>query len=263
MMMKFSVLFGLSAAADLAAAGAVARQASPTTCSNTVSSILDSSDPGIDCLAPGGLEFIISLAKSGQNDQLPVNVDLWLYDFCDVGACSNQTLGNVAGNISTACGSTFGNITLGNAADFATVLKNDYPVIRDMMCLANTANDGFKFCMTQMFSGKVVTALQTTDPVQVITALVDQAFNSDCNECTKAAYQLFNPIFPQMNGTGLITQACGPAFAATLNISAVDIRQNAAPGVFSEKSNKGRVVAGSTPTVAALLLAVAAVLTLV
>ncbi|KAJ7792064.1 hypothetical protein B0H14DRAFT_2624326 [Mycena olivaceomarginata] len=67
------------------------------------------------------------------------------------GNSSAPILEGIANNISAGCGSSFSNTPLPPALSLITTFKNDYPVIREMMCLQNTAaND--KFCMTELLT---------------------------------------------------------------------------------------------------------------
>jgi hypothetical protein len=48
---------------------------------------------------------------------------------------SAPILEGIANNISAGCGSSFSNTPLPPALSLITTFKNDYPVIREMMCL--------------------------------------------------------------------------------------------------------------------------------
>ncbi|KAJ7935836.1 hypothetical protein B0H13DRAFT_1853949 [Mycena leptocephala] len=217
MMMKFSAFFGLTAAAGLAAATVnVPREASPS-CVSAINTILSSPEPGINCLAPGALNTIISEAsKNATVEVLAGAIDHWLDEMCAVGFCSPETLEHVAANITAGCGTTFDGIALPSAIGLVTALKVDYPVIRDMMCLKNS-NANKQYCMTELLSQSKVSLFDMTDPVVVVEELIFSAFNGDCNDCTRAAFGLSNALIPGLDGNALLTSMCGANFTASLS----------------------------------------------
>jgi len=233
-MMKISVFFGMVAAAGLATAGVVPRQSSATSCSNAITPLLDSSE--LACLAPGKLVAMIDDIKTGvQPADLATSVDLWLFDFCAVGSCSNQTLTNVAGNITTSCGTSFDGIPI--PSGLASLVQTDFPVIRNLLCLSDKTTGAF--CMKETIAS-INGTIQTSDPAVALTALVDAAFSTACTDCGKAAFQIYNPVFPQLNATEAITATCNTSFASSLDTPALTVEQSAAPGVFT--AQKGGAV---------------------
>ncbi|KAJ6563435.1 hypothetical protein DFH09DRAFT_848291, partial [Mycena vulgaris] len=139
------------------------------------------------------------------------SINNWLTGMCSVGftACSPQTLGHVATNVSAGCG------TLPefepNAAIPRANLTREYPVIRDVMCLKKWANN--KFCMTELLTKyNAITQLSLTDPTVLLQDFTFGLFNLDCNECTKATFQLLAPLSDGESSTALITAVCGANF---------------------------------------------------
>jgi hypothetical protein len=136
----------------------------------------------------------------------------------------------VAANVSAGCGSNIGDIALSSPASVLATVQLGYPIIRNMMCLQECVSPyvgtvkfslyhdfnlstNFNFCMSKNWTTAALQLAMVNDPVAVVEQLIAKSFNTDCNECTKAAFQLYNKAFPQINGTGLITDACGANFA--------------------------------------------------
>ncbi|KAJ7463261.1 hypothetical protein FB451DRAFT_1403904 [Mycena latifolia] len=273
-MMKFRLaIFGLAAAAGLTAVAAVSLpRAELPTCANAVNTVLTAPDPNLNCIRPLALSSLIRQGTTNNALASVTNsINLWLTQFCSVGFCPLDTLEKSATTISTGCGSNFGSFDLpaGGATPLIDALKTSYPVVRDMMCLKNV-NNGNKFCMTELLSQANVTALNFADPAAIVEALILRAFNTDCNECTRAAFQLASKISNFESGT--IGGICGTTFAAGLTTSAplgiVQTAPNvqfgaapASPGAAGPApSNGGGALA---PTAAFLLLATSAFFTLV
>lgn len=69
--------------------------------------------------------------------------------------------------------------------------------------------------MTELLTAANLTAFDLTDSATVIEHLIFAAFNSDCNECTKAAFDLFDNLIPGFNATALVESQCGANFSCT------------------------------------------------
>ncbi|KAJ6512385.1 hypothetical protein DFH09DRAFT_1197328 [Mycena vulgaris] len=224
-MMLKSAFLCLAAAAGLAAAASVSR-AAVSACGTAVNNILTATDPNLGCIAPAGIKAIISQAVPLANGSFTVPtaaVDNWLTQMCGVGFCSPQTLQRVAATITGGCGTSFGTFVLPGAAQLVSILTTDYPVFRQMMCLRNSAV-GNKFCMTEAFAQSAISDINLADPAGTVQSLISTAFNTDCNQCTKAAFQLVNKVMPL--GSDAITRSCGPAFG-DINASPIGISQAA------------------------------------
>ncbi|KAJ7815642.1 hypothetical protein B0H14DRAFT_3745521 [Mycena olivaceomarginata] len=247
MMIKFSTVFGFAAAAGLAAAAAVnTPRTALFACASAIDGILSSPDPGINCLAPGALNAIVQTGS--QNLSVEVvggQIDHWLTQIAPI-------LEGIANNISAGCGSSFSNTPLPPALSLITTFKNDYPVIREMMCLQNTAaND--KFCMTELLTQANLGSFKlAADKPEVLAQLLTASFNLDCNECTKAAWTLAKTIAPSF-GTTPVDAVCGANFTATLNTTAKGVTQLAVQKEFS--TSKNGVAALAIPTFTGFLLA--------
>ncbi|KAJ6615088.1 hypothetical protein B0H10DRAFT_1950214 [Mycena sp. CBHHK59/15] len=112
-----------------------------------------------------------------------------------------STLAHVAGNITAGCRSQFGHISLGSVQNVVQSLQADYPIIREMMCLQNS-------------SPSSISRFEFSDLVTIMEQLIFGAFNSDCNECTKAVFALYNQHIPGIDGTAYIENVCGTNFTA-------------------------------------------------
>ncbi|KAJ7864651.1 hypothetical protein B0H13DRAFT_1637607, partial [Mycena leptocephala] len=138
----------------------------------------------------------------------------WLGFMCGTGSCSNQTLESLASTVEAGCGSDLSGlpgISLPPGLSVVAALKQNYPVMRDLFCLRNTARSN-QFCMTELLADNRTADLYNADPAAMVGKLVDLALNNlDCNECTKAAYSIAKTIQPSL-GTDNITLACGANF---------------------------------------------------
>ncbi|KAJ7119173.1 hypothetical protein C8R44DRAFT_982819 [Mycena epipterygia] len=239
MMMKFA-FFGLTAAAALTAVAAASiPRAELSACGSAINSILSSLDPGFNCIAPGALNDIIALTnKNASFDVVTSTVDHWLTEMCGAGSCSNDTLSQISGNVSTPCGADLLNAT-------------DYSFLRETMCLKDsTAN---KFCVTEAITPEGAADISGSSPELTILGLFlsSSALGATCNECTKAQYQL--SVKAGSSNFQPINDICGANFTATLNSTAVGITQAAVNSDFKVKSKNG---AGTlAPTTGLFLLA--------
>ncbi|KAJ7114251.1 hypothetical protein C8R44DRAFT_881119 [Mycena epipterygia] len=184
------------------------------------------------CLRTGPLTEIVKSATTHERLAPVARVDEiegWLEFMCEMGFCSPQTLESIASTIEAGCGSDLSGlpgITLPQGLSMVTALKQNYPIVRDLLCLRNTAQ-GNKFCMTELIVDNRTQDLYNADPTAMVGKLVGRALNNlDCNECTKAAYGIAKSIQPNL-GTGDIDVACGANFTATLNTTAVGINHTA------------------------------------
>jgi hypothetical protein len=201
---------------------------------NTISNLANeqtvNKNANFECYSPFFLGDVITQAASTNSSKFIESTNDWLVQMCGRGSCNSQVIQTVAANVSAGCGSNIGDIALSSPASVLATVQLGYPIIRNMMCLQDT---NFNFCMSKNWTTAALQLTMVNDPVAVIEQLISKSFNTDCNECTKAAFQLYNKAFPQINGTGLITDVCGADFAATLNNPVVNIRQSAQNGTYS------------------------------
>ncbi|KAJ6563437.1 hypothetical protein DFH09DRAFT_1279004 [Mycena vulgaris] len=243
-MMLESAFLCLAAAAGLAAAASVSR-AAISACGTAVNNILTATDPNLGCIAPAGIKAVISQAVTlddGSSTVPTAAVDDWLTQMCGVGFCSPQTLQRIAATITGGCGASFGAFKLPAAAQFVSTLTTDYPIFRQMMCLRNSAA-GNKFCMTEAFVQSVSSKIDFADPAGTVQSLINLASNGDCNQCTKAAFQLINKVIPL--GSDKITKTCGPAFG-DINAPPIGISQAAINVAFPVTGAPSGNSAGNT-----------------
>jgi hypothetical protein len=73
--------------------------------------------------------------------------------------------------------------------------------------------------MTELLADNRMVDLYNADPAAMVGKLMDLALNNtDCNECTKAAYAIAKTIQPNL-GTGDIDVACGANFTGAAILS--------------------------------------------
>lgn len=132
-------------------------------CSAAINNTLYSTDPGMFCLRTGPLTEIVKSATTHENLAPVARVDEiegWLEFMCETGFCrcvavvissmrlvfftdinispSPQTLESIASTIEAGCGSDLSGlpgITLPQGLSVVTALKQNYPVVRDLLCL--------------------------------------------------------------------------------------------------------------------------------
>ncbi|KAJ6566582.1 hypothetical protein B0H19DRAFT_1257784 [Mycena capillaripes] len=242
--MKFA-FFTATAAAALAAVAAASiprdDSSSFSSCGTTIESLVSSSNPAFNCLAPVQLKDVLALGnKNSSVAESTSTVNTWLTAFCGVGSCTADTISQLSNSVNSTCGTGDFNVT-------------DFVAIRETLCLKDTTAN--TFCTTEGFTqGSTVT--NTSDPgsgaIGVLFGIL--AASSDnfapCNECAKARYQL------RVKAGGstdfqILNQSCGANFTATLNSTVVGVSQEAVAGDF--KSNGAVVFA---PTAGLLLLVI-------
>jgi len=226
-----------------ASAASVSRR-DEASCSAAINNTLYSTAPGMFCLRTGALRAIVKSATTHQRVAPSFRVDQitgWLEFMCETGFCSPQTLESIASTIEAGCGSDLSGlpgITPPQGLSVVAALKQNYPIVRDLLCLRNTAQ-GNKFCMTELIADNRTQDLYNADPAAMVGKLMDLALNNlDCNECTKAAYGITKSIKPNF-GTGDIDAACGANFTATLNTTAVGINHTALAVEFTSNGVMG------------------------
>ncbi|KAJ7171398.1 hypothetical protein C8R46DRAFT_1262841 [Mycena filopes] len=219
MLMKISTLFVLTAAAGLTAA-APTNTTTPASCAAAIDSILTSTQPGINCIAPAALSQLVRTAAGASDaDAIRNQMDIWLDKMCGVGFCSNSTLEYIAGTISAGCTSGLGSLPIPAPLALVSTLKTDYPVVRQMMCLKNTQAQN-EYCMSELLGAQAKLGnFASASADTAVSALIGQAFNLDCNECTKAAFSLGKTLDPTL-GVAALNNVCGANFTATLSTAA-------------------------------------------
>ncbi|KAJ7919574.1 hypothetical protein B0H13DRAFT_1988350 [Mycena leptocephala] len=235
-MMNF-VFFTLTAAAALTAVSAASIPRDDS-CGSSLESLVTSSDPGLNCLAPTALKDVFALGtkKNASVDDVKNTVSTWLTDFCGVGTCSADTVNKISTSVNASC-----SVDTFNTTDFAG--------LRESLCLKDTVAN--TFCTVESLSqGSTDTnSTDTASPGEVMLAifLASSTLFSPCNECAKAQYQLGvkagNTDFQVLN------DRCGANFTATLNSTVVGVAQTA---VTTEFKNAAGPLA---PTAGMLLIA--------
>ncbi|KAJ6461045.1 hypothetical protein C8R45DRAFT_1029060 [Mycena sanguinolenta] len=187
-------------------------------------SLLSSSNPQFSCLAPFG-----NLSDLGSTN---------------ASACSTDTLNQVV-NITSGC------------SDFnGTGFAESYPEYRELFCLKDTTNN--TFCATEAFGpgnstdttdDTSSTPVNNPEDVLFILAFASSGFGT-CTECTKAQYQV-GVEFGQTDASGFLSQ-CGADFVASLNNTAVGIKQTAVTSQSGSKNGASSIM----PTAVLILLAV-------
>jgi hypothetical protein len=68
--------------------------------------------------------------------------------------------------------------------------------------------------MTELLTQSAVNSFNAAaaDPFSILTELVVDSFNMDCNECSKAAFQLASEIPGSPIGNAALTSMCGANF---------------------------------------------------
>ncbi|KAJ7860025.1 hypothetical protein B0H13DRAFT_2569792 [Mycena leptocephala] len=188
MLSVFAVLTVLAAAS----AASVSRR-DQTSCSTAINATLFSTDPATMCFRPDILAKVVKTATTHQKvapSLRHAQITGWLELMCEKGFCSDQTLENIASTVEAGCGSDLSGlpgITLPQGLSVVTALKQNYPAMRDLLCLQNTARSN-QFCMTELLADNRAEDLYNADPAAMVGKLMDLALNNtDCNECTKAA----------------------------------------------------------------------------
>ncbi|KAF7351819.1 hypothetical protein MVEN_01143000 [Mycena venus] len=239
-------LFGLFTVLATASAASVSWR-DEASCSAAINNTVFSPDPAMFCLRTGVLRQIVTTATTHENVAPVARLDEingWLGFMCETGFCSPQTLESIASTVEAGCGSDLSGlpgITLSQGLSVVAALKQNYPVVRDFLCLRNTARSN-QFCMTELLADNRTQDLYNADPEAMVGKLVDLALNNlDCNECTKAAYSIAKTIQPNL-GTGNIDVACGANFTATQNTPAVGINHTALAVEFKPNGVMGLVV---------------------
>ncbi|KAJ6595640.1 hypothetical protein DFH09DRAFT_1135187 [Mycena vulgaris] len=252
-MMIASALLGLTAAAGLAAAAPtnVARQDQPSSCTTALKNILLSSDPALACIAPSTLSPLIfpggaQIAASA----LAQTMDTWLTDMCAVGSCSAATIQEVATQISAGCGDKFGDLALSTpVGSLVTLLTNDYPIIRQSLCLKNTVKN--TFCRTDSFLKKAgdpttLLSLGSVAAETLLSQVLDGVFAADCDDCMKAEVQAYGQAFPDVVAKIQASNVCNATFFAGINSPPVGVAQVAVNGDFVPSGSTS--ASGSLPS---------------
>jgi len=250
-----SLLAALGAARITAAAAIHAHRAEISSCASAVAAILNSSDPGISCLAPAALSAVILEDSIDHSIQTTVvsSLDTWLTQMCAASPCSADTLARVAANLTLGCGASFENIAIPSGSALASGLQQVYPVFRDYLCLKQSAANG-SYCLTERTN---ILPEFNGDPV---AGLAQIAFSADmedhCNECTKAAFQRGAKSFPVTSiQTAGLTAVCGANFTAAINDPVVGITQTAVGDTLvSGSGSKNGVRRVAMPAATALLV---------
>ncbi|KAJ6464733.1 hypothetical protein C8R47DRAFT_67297 [Mycena vitilis] len=241
-MMTFAA-FALTVAAALTAVNAARiPRTELSACSTAIQNVLGSSDAAFSCVAPGALlDFALLSIKNANFSLADIGnaADNWLTQFCAVGSCSQDTLNNIASNLTAGCG----DIGINNATNFG--------LIRDTMCLKDTVTS--KFCTVEAFSVNG-TQSQAAEPSEMLLGLLLSAspLAATCNECTKAQYQL--AVKAGDSNFQPLQDICGANFTATLNSTVVGVTSVAVAGDFASVAPHSG--AGLLGPPAGLLLAV-------
>ncbi|KAJ6555673.1 hypothetical protein DFH09DRAFT_1084844 [Mycena vulgaris] len=184
-----------------------------------VESLLSSSDPGLQCLAPSALNNFLSLRNTPNvtADVVKNTVDQWATAFCGVGSCSSDTISRIVSNVTAACGSV-----------------GDASKIDASTSLPTTAN---KFCISESIKPAGISGAA---PELMLLGLILASGDTGatCNDCTKARYQL--KVQAGDSSTDTISGICGADFTATLNSTVAGVSQVAVGGeVKSTKNGAG------------------------
>jgi len=229
------VFFTLTAAAALTAVSAASIPRDDS-CGSSLESLVTSSDPGLNCLAPTALKDVFALGtKNASADVIKSTVTTWLTDFCGVGTCSSDTVNKISTSVNASC-----SVETFNATEFAS--------LRESLCLKDTVAN--TFCTVESFS-QDSTDTNSTDPaspgeIMLAIFLASSTLFSPCNECAKAQYQL--GVKTGNTDFQILNDRCGANFTATLNSTVVGVAQTA---VTTEFKNAASPLA---PTAGMLLL---------
>ncbi|KAJ6512386.1 hypothetical protein DFH09DRAFT_1099973 [Mycena vulgaris] len=223
-MMKITFL-GLTAAAGLTAVAAASMPRAD------LSIFCPHRKLGINCIAPGAFNDVLSqVAKNASLDVVVASINNWLTGMCSVGFYVHPSV--AAAQLIQSHG----------------VQPPDIGACRNELFGGLGANT--KFCMTELLTkDSAITQLSLADPTVLLQDFTFGVFNLDCDECTKATFQLLATLSGGKSSTALITAVCGANFTATLNTTApVGITHSA---VNVELGNGAAVLA---PTAALLIL---------
>ncbi|KAJ7865009.1 hypothetical protein B0H14DRAFT_3601300 [Mycena olivaceomarginata] len=195
-----------------------------STCSPVITDILTSTSTEFDCLSPVALNDFATLgSKNASLADVKGAVETWLTEFCSVGACSADTLNDIAAKVGAGCSAT-GDPGAFNSSDFA--------LVREVMCLKEcTAANAF--CTTESITA---TNFETNgaSPAEMLFGLIiaSSVVTTPCTECTKARYQAGVKVgiadFQQYTD-------CGANFTVALNSSVVGVAQTAVAADFKVK----------------------------
>ncbi|KAJ6578322.1 hypothetical protein B0H19DRAFT_1253571 [Mycena capillaripes] len=126
-----------------------------------------------------------------------------------------QARHKIAANVKAECGFSFDKTDLPNATAFALILDVAYLDVRQVMCIENTGANVNKFCITELMTQANLTVFDLAETDGMIEGLIFVAFNSDCNGCTKAAFNVAPSLIPGLNVTALVESKCDASFAST------------------------------------------------
>ncbi|KAJ7919593.1 hypothetical protein B0H13DRAFT_2656660 [Mycena leptocephala] len=230
------VFFTLTAAAALTAVSAASIPRDDA-CGSSLESLVTSSDPGLNCLAPSTLKDVFTLGtKNASADDIKSTISTWLTDFCGVGTCSSDTVNKISTSVNASC-----SVDTFNATDFAS--------LRESLCLKDTVAN--TFCTVESFSqGSSDTdtnSTNTASPGEILLGIFldSSTLFSPCNECGKARYQL--DVKAGNTDFQFLTDRCGANFTATLNSTLVGVAQTAVTTEFKNRrahSHRPPVVEG-------------------
>ncbi|KAF7344129.1 hypothetical protein MVEN_01702900 [Mycena venus] len=225
MMMKFNFFVLTAAAALTAVAAASIRRDNSSSCGSALESLVTSSDPAFNCLAPSALKDVFDLGtKNPSAAEVETTLDTWLTDFCGVGTCSSDTIGKISAAVNTTCGVDAFNTT-------------DFSELRELLCLKDTVTNTFCTVETLKSGNDTDTDTNanntntTTDPGEILFTifLASTTLFTPCNECAKAQYQL--AVKQGSTDTGTLDH-CGANFTANLNSTVVGVKQVGVTGEF-------------------------------
>ncbi|KAH8119452.1 hypothetical protein DFH11DRAFT_446923 [Phellopilus nigrolimitatus] len=175
--------------------------------------------PEASCLNVNGLFSLFTSTSQSSSAIQPINS--WLAGACAQTPCSNQTLSDIATNVTSGCASDLSSLGIdASNASIISMVQQSYPTVREIACLKESSNN--TLCVTDLLTdvqnekGTLSLQAMVSELPQLVVGGSLPSYIT-CSDCVKQAYNVLKSDQPSVvasetSVTNALQSQCGADF---------------------------------------------------